>query len=404
MKLLIVIPALNEQEAIRAIIERSLVARPQIIEQTPLDDVEITVVSDGSSDRTVEIAKEYTPQVKLIGYRVNRGYGAAIKLGWSYSDAELVGFLDADGTCDPLTFIPLVNKLLNDELDVMLGSRMGPDSRMPQVRRIGNRLFAAIINLIARSSISDSASGMRVVRRSSLERLYPLPDGLHFTPAMSCRAVLDPELNIGEIAMPYAERVGDSKLSALWDGLRFLKIILDIAITYRPFRVFGTLGLLIVLPMLVFAFGLARDYLTTGMVAEGMIYRVLAIVVLGFTGLLVFGVGMIAERVVELKTQWIRPHRRFYRAVRRVTQSDTMLTLAGGILLVALLFVVRPAAQYVLHGKIFAHWSQVALSGALFLLSVQLVMLAILQRMLTTMLSSEPTDTDPDHDPEEVIG
>ena len=59
--------------------------------------------------------------------------------------------------------------------------------------------------------MSDTASGMRVIRRDALGRLYPLPDGLHFTPAMSARAVMS-HLRIVEVPMPYAERVGESKL------------------------------------------------------------------------------------------------------------------------------------------------------------------------------------------------
>jgi glycosyltransferase involved in cell wall biosynthesis len=404
MKLLIVIPALNEQDAIRAIIERCLAARPAITERTPVDRVEITVVSDGSSDNTPDIAAEYTDRIKLIQYRVNRGYGAAIKLGWNQSDADLVGFLDADGTCDPLFFVDLVNKLTGDNLDVVLGSRMGKGSQMPPIRRLGNTVFAAIINFVARSRISDSASGMRVVRRASLERIYPLPDGLHFTPAMSCKAVLDPELTIDEMPMTYAERVGQSKLSALRDGIRFLRIILDIAITYRPFRLLGLVGLVFLLPMLFFALGLGRDYLATGQVADGMIYRVLAIVVLGFAGLLILGAGMVAERAVELKNPWIRPHRTFYRAVQRLTQSDAMLGLAGFVLLVALAIVARPAFQYITAGHINAHWSQVALAGATFLLAVQLAVFALLQRMLTTMLATEQRDLDPGFDQERITG
>lgn len=404
MNFLIVIPALNEEGAIRAIIERCLAAVPEITARTEVDQVEITVVSDGSTDRTSDIALEYADRIKVIRYRVNRGYGAAIKLGWSYSDAELVGFLDADGTCDPLFFVDLINKFTADKLDVVLGSRMGEDSHMPSVRRLGNKIFAAIINLIAWTRISDSASGMRVVRRESLDRLYPLPDGLHFTPAMSCKAVLDPEIEIGEVPMTYAERVGESKLSALKDGVRFLRIILDIALTYRPFRILGFIGLLFLLPMAFFGLDLLHNYFATGTVPEGMIYRVLAIVVLGFGGMLILGAGMIAERVVELNNPWIRPHRAFYRLIRRVTQSDAMVTVAGVFLLAAFALVAKPAAQYFLDGKITTHWSQVALAGAVFLMAVQLGLLAGLQRMLTTMLAGETTVPDPRFDKEQVGG
>ena len=186
--------------------------------------------------------------------------------------------------------------------------------------------------------------------------------------------------------------------------MRFLKIILDIATTYRPFRVFGSLGLLMVLPTVFFGLGALAQYAATGHVKEGMIYRVLAILVLGFGGLFVFGIGMIAERVVELKMPWMRPHRTFYRVVQRLTHSDAMVAFAGVLLLGALLLGAHPAWQYLRAGKIFIHWSQLALAGALFLLALQLTLLAALQRMLTTMLAVESGKPDPRFDREQIDG
>src|SRR5215207_6168476 len=127
MKLLIARPALDEEESIQSIIERSLAARSYIIEHTPVTAVDITVVSDGSTDRTVEIAGRYTDRIKLIVFERNLGYGAAIKEAWAQSDAGLLSFLDADGTCDPLFFTQLCNTLFEQEADVVLGSRLNPE-------------------------------------------------------------------------------------------------------------------------------------------------------------------------------------------------------------------------------------------------------------------------------------
>jgi hypothetical protein len=79
---------------------------------------------------------------------------------------------------------------------------------------------------------------MRIVRREAYDRLRPLPNGLHFTPAMSARALLDRKAGakLIEIDMPYHERVGDSKLKAGRDGLRFLGVITKAALMYRPLR------------------------------------------------------------------------------------------------------------------------------------------------------------------------
>src|ERR1017187_7067313 len=94
MKLLIAIPALNEEESIESIIERSLQARDCICRHSPVSEVRITVVSDGSTDRTAELAGRYSGQIDLIVFPQNRGYGAAIKEAWRRSDAEILGFLD----------------------------------------------------------------------------------------------------------------------------------------------------------------------------------------------------------------------------------------------------------------------------------------------------------------------
>ncbi len=126
--------------------------------------------------------------MKVIVFRENRGYGAAIKEGWRIGRGTLLGFLDADGTCDPRYFASMCETALTEDADIVLGSRLGPNSKMPKVRRLGNRIYAFLLGLLCGRAITDTASGMRVVRRRSLKYLYPLPDGLHFTPSMSASA------------------------------------------------------------------------------------------------------------------------------------------------------------------------------------------------------------------------
>jgi len=245
MKLLIAIPALNEEASIEAIIERSLEARADIIARSPITQVDITVVSDGSTDRTVSLARRYTDRIKLIVFEENRGYGAAIQQAWLESEADLLGFLDADGTCEPRFFADLARALVAQGADAALGSRLNENSEMPLIRRTGNILFAGLLTALSGHYVRDTASGMRIVRREAYARLRPLPDGLHFTPAMSARALLDRDAQVKliEIDMPYHERVGDSKLKVGKDGLRFLNVITRTAIQYRPQRVAAILGI-----------------------------------------------------------------------------------------------------------------------------------------------------------------
>jgi glycosyltransferase involved in cell wall biosynthesis len=237
----VVIPAYNEEGGIAQIIERALSIGPRL-KDVGVDDMELIIVDDGSRDATAKIASGYT-QVRLARHRGNQGYGAALKTGFSVARGNLLGFLDADGTYPPEHFPELCEVVLQENADLVIGSRMaGADSEMPLVRRVGNVLFANLVSLLGGHRVTDSSSGMRVIRREALPALYPLPDGLNFTPVMSTRA-LHEGIRWREVAIPYRERVGRSKLSVVRDGMRFLQTIVWTVLNYNPVRVLGGIGL-----------------------------------------------------------------------------------------------------------------------------------------------------------------
>ncbi len=235
----VVIPAYNEENGIQEIASRVLLVEPDL-KKAGIDRLELLVVDDGSKDRTAEVASGISG-VNLIRHSRNRGYGAALKTGFSRASGELIGFLDADGTYPPEYFPQLCLAALNG-IDLVIGSRMsGEDSKMPVTRRLGNFFFATLLSLLGRQKVTDSASGMRVFRREILEQIYPLPDGLNLTPVMSTRA-LHEGIIVGEIPIPYSERVGRSKLSVIRDGRIFLQSMVWTALSYNPVRILGLLG------------------------------------------------------------------------------------------------------------------------------------------------------------------
>ncbi len=372
MKLLIVIPALNEEAGIEAIITRSLKARATIIAESPVTEVEITVVSDGSTDRTVERAGRYADRIHLIVFEKNRGYGAAIKEGWARSDADLLGFLDADGTCDPEFFADLCRALERDGSDVALGNRLHAQSRMPVLRRVGNFVFAHLLTLFSAVRVRDTASGMRVVRRASLPKLMPLPDGLHFTPAMSARAILDDDLKISETDMPYQERTGVSKLKVWKDGVRFLKTILESAFLYRPsgpLEIVGFLSLGVAVFLMVFP---TLYYFRTRTVAEWMIYRFVVSSLLGTSACLLFCAGHVSRRMVNLvlfnRRRTVRQDllARFLDS-RIFWVSTIFLFLLGGLL------VFPSFRELILTGATYEHWSRFIVMSFLYSIAIILI-------------------------------
>lgn len=243
--LTVVIPAYNEEKGIADIMHRVLAVRPAL-HAAGIAGFELLVVNDGSKDRTGEIAEEIAaedPEVRVIHHPQNRNYGGALKTGFAAAKGELVGFLDADGTYPPEYFPQLCEAALKGG-DVVIGSRMaGEESKMPFVRRVGNFIFATLLSVLGWQKVTDSASGMRVFHKNVLEKLSPLPDGLNLTPVMSTRAIHE-GMQVVEVPIPYSERVGRSKLSAIRDGSLFLTSIIWTVLAYNPVRPLGILGLL----------------------------------------------------------------------------------------------------------------------------------------------------------------
>ena len=382
MKLLIAIPALNEQDSITSIIERSLDARPVIIAGSPVTEVEVTVVSDGSTDATVELARRFGDRIGLIVFEENRGYGAAIKAAWEASDADLLGFLDADGTCDPTVFAELCATLERTGVDVVLGSRLNAESEMPLVRRFGNRLFATLLRAVSSEEVSDTASGMRVVRRSSLPQLLPLPDGLHFTPAMSARVLLDDDLRLAEVAMAYHEREGESKLSAGRDGLRFLWVILRTAALYRPGRLLVPPALVCAAAAVFLMLEPTIFYARNQRLHEWMIYRFLVSSLLVSAALLLAVAAYLTARIVDetlmppARVPSSRAHIRAVFASRWFWAVPLALVVAGGVL------VLPSFVELVRTGATYEHWSRFIAMTTLYSIALILVVARIIDGFL----------------------
>jgi len=368
-KLSIVIPAYNEEDAIESIITRCLNASTEIISKTPVNDVEIIVVSDGSVDKTVDRAKAFEPSIKLIAYVPNRGYGAALKTGFHEAKGDLVSFLDADGTCDPLYFIDMVNKMETDNADIVIGSRMGKNSKMPRIRRFGNTVFVNLIKFLSKQELTDSASGMRVIKKNRLNEIYPLPDGLHFTPAMSVKALFDSNLKISEVDMTYKERVGESKLSVFKDGFRFLRVILEAALGYNPFRLLTSMSVFFFLFSASFASLLIKTVITGEEFEEWMIYRFIAVLVTFTSGILMLIIGRITQTLMDLANN-TTPRTSF---LRNITQNLFLRFgwLTGICSLIVGIIILWPGLyEYLTHGTVSMHWALTMLGSFVLLFAL----------------------------------
>lgn len=365
--LTIAIPALNEEDAIAQTIGRCLEARASIMAESGLKQVEIIVVSDGSTDRTVEIAREFD-DIRVIVFEHNRGYGAAIKEAWKQGTGNLLGFLDADGTCDPAYFGEMCRLCLVESADVALGSRLGPESQMPRVRRLGNRVYACMLGFLCGKHVTDTASGMRVVRRSALRDLYPLPDGLHFTPSMSARAMLN-NLRVLEIPMTYADRIGESKLNVFRDGIRFFQTIMSGVLCYRPEKLFLMAFSLCMLLLLLLAAYPTEYYIKNHRLEEWMIYRFSACSLLGSLGLLLLLATGLTNRMAEFSRRRVDANTFWATMMGAAVRGPVFVVVTLGLLLASAAFLWPGLTELVTTGKVYMHWSRL-LAGSFTLFSL----------------------------------
>lgn len=377
----IVIPALDEEASIEATVQRCRDARAVLRQACGLAAVEIVVVNDGSSDRTEALALQF-PDVTVLGFDRNRGYGAALQSGFAHARGGLLAFLDADGTCDPASFGDLCRTLAEQRADIVLGSRMARGNRMPLVRRIGNTAFAWLLGGLSKRRIQDTASGMRVLRRAAYERLLPLPTGMNFTPAMSARALLEGRAKLVEVPIPYAERVGASKLAVIADGLRFLRSILHAAFIYRPSRLLLLAAGAMVLAALALGALPLLAYFGRAGLEDWMIYRALLASLLGTVGGLCVCAAVLSERIAAAA------HGRGFAAAGLTASIAHLyappwswalwLALGGG----AVALVAPGLAEYVSRGAVTIHWSRPLLASLLLVLAAAHALSTVLLGMV----------------------
>ena len=376
----IVIPAYNEEKGIANIVQRVLAVR-ESLSQVGVTLKELLVVDDGSRDKTAEIAGRIDG-VRLIRHPKNKGYGAALKTGFGHADSQLIGFLDADGTYPPEHFPQLCQAALNGA-DLVVGSRMaGADSQMPLTRRVGNLFFATLLSLITHQRITDSASGMRVFKREILEQVYPLPDGLNLTPVMSTRAIHE-GIRVAEVAIPYSERIGRSKLSVVRDGSIFLRSMVWTALTYNPVRILGLIGLMgMVVALLVGLWLLVLRLNGITNLGPWAIFTVFVGAVAGFSGVSLFSLGITFNYLVSLFYK--RPIRQglFGRPLFK-RPLDRQFWWLGGLLSLGGLGVGLTATFFGLQGLgIDRLWLYFLGSAMFILIGLQLIIYWVLLRVL----------------------
>ncbi|MCS7283198.1 MAG: glycosyltransferase family 2 protein [Anaerolineae bacterium] len=234
----IVIPCLNEENSIGIVVEKAW----QAIQKMGVSG-EVIVADNGSTDRSVEIARSLGARVVEV---LEKGYGNALRGGIEAARGRYIVIGDADNSYDFLE-TPQMLVPLRDGVDVVIGSRfLGTilPGAMRWSSRIGNPLVTGILNLLLGSRFSDSQSGMRAFTREAWRRLRLQSTGMEFASEMLIQA-WRAGLRIAEVPITFHpdQRGRPPHLRPIRDGWRHLKLML----TYSPSVLFLAPGGLMML-------------------------------------------------------------------------------------------------------------------------------------------------------------
>lgn len=235
----IIVPCYNEENAIR---ETVTTIRSSI----PADsDFELIVVNDGSTDRSGEILRELAEagQTRVVEHVRNRGYGAALKTGIKNSRSDFIVITDADGTY-PIDRIPDLVRIAQ-EADMVVGARISSNVVYPLIRKIPKAFLRTYVSWLSRQNVPDMNSGLRVLRRSVVERfLRILPDSFSFTTTITL-AMHTNGYDVRYVPIDYAARRGSSKIRPIRDTLNFIQLIVRTGTYFAPMRVFFPVALML---------------------------------------------------------------------------------------------------------------------------------------------------------------
>lgn len=222
VRLSLVIPCYNEAKTLDKCVKRVMDIMDDVL------SLEIIIVDDCSQDESFPIAQSLSvrfPQVTVLRHETNRGKGAALRTGFVKASGEFIAIQDADLEYDPRELKKLLIPLVNDEADVVFGSRFmscGPHRVMYFWHYMGNSLLTFLSNMFSDLNLSDMETCYKVFRRDVLQQIEIEEDRFGVEPELVAK-VARMRLRVYEVGISYYGRTyEEGKKIGFRDGLRAL--------------------------------------------------------------------------------------------------------------------------------------------------------------------------------------
>jgi glycosyltransferase involved in cell wall biosynthesis len=255
-RIAVLVPCYNEEIAIPKVIAAFRKALP---------DAAIHVYDNNSSDRTAAVARKAGA---IVGNESRQGKGHVVRRMFADIDADIYLLVDGDATYDAPSAPTMVAKLINENLDMVVGTRVDREaSAYRRGHRSGNYLFTWFVAGIFGNSFSDILSGYRVFSRRFVKSFPALSTGFEIETELTIHA-LELGMPAAEVGTPYYARPegSASKLSTWRDGLRISWTIQRLYRTERPLQFFGFIALVFGALSIALAAPVIETYLATGLV------------------------------------------------------------------------------------------------------------------------------------------
>lgn len=292
MKLIIYMPAFNEEENLASVIDQL----PREINQ--IDDISILVVDDGSDDKTRQIA--LSNGADIISHNLNKGVGVAFQDAVQYAlenKANILVSIDSDRQFSGSQIPELIEPILSGKADMVIGNRFlnGRPNNMSKVKYWGNKQMSRLISTISGKKLQDVSSGFRAYNKEALLKLNLI--GTFTYTQETILDMINKGLTVIEIPIKiryFKNRKSKVAANIFHYAYRTSKIIFRTVRDYKPLLFFGVLGSTSILIGALFIGFMFIHYFINGVFTP---YKSFGFIGLGFFvfGLLVVIVGLLAD-------------------------------------------------------------------------------------------------------------
>jgi glycosyltransferase involved in cell wall biosynthesis len=254
MKVLVLLPCYNEELTLAKVIDDF---------RHELPEAEIVVFDNGSTDKSVSIARQ---KQATVYSEKKRGKGNVIKSAFDSLEADIYVMVDSDDTYPADEVKKLLQPVIDGEVDMTVGTRLenATKKQLRQLHKFGNKFILFILNTVFRARFKDILSGYRVMNRKFVKGIPLLSDGFEIETEITLQA-LERGFQVKEIPISYRERPAGSfsKIETFKDGFKIVFTIMSILRDYRPIIFFLTISAILFILGLITGGTVIIEYIQT---------------------------------------------------------------------------------------------------------------------------------------------